>query len=130
MRRSAVSSASRIGARYLMPWRKPCASASAPMFAAIQKWPSGALGAAAAGVPARLDAALEDALLLVGRGRTVGAEPVAQPGQLPRRLEVAGVGGEAIGPDLLGGQRARALFAIAIEHVGIALRPPARPTAS
>ena len=69
--------------------------------------------------PAGRDALLEDALLLVRRRWTVGAQPVAHAGELRRRLEVGRIGGEAIGPDPLGGSRALGPFAIAIQRVGI-----------
>ena len=81
---STVSSASLMAPRYFRPWRIPNDSASAPMLAAIQKWPSGRLGCRVDGRARRRDARLR-AIGLRSASGGVSAEPVAGARQLPRR---------------------------------------------
>ena len=82
-----ASSASLIWPRYLMPCRMPNDSASAPMFAASQKWPSGRFGSSAIAVRAAAMPRFERRLAL-GLGQAIGAQPVARLRQLLGGFEV------------------------------------------
>ena len=112
------SSASLIGPRYLIPCRMPNDSASAPMLAASQKWPSGRCGVERNRRSGRGDAGLERGLAF-GLGQAVGPKPVTRLRQFVGRFKILRVRGQPRRPNVGRLLRARQVLAVLVERVRI-----------